>query len=404
MERKAKVIFIGGAGTGKSDIIKSLWGISTKKNKEITVSDDIPGRGIMEFSVVEMPPVVYSLKDYAPKGSWFNKDNINTILNADAIVFVLPAKSYGYDSEFRFLVDLFKKYLKKKNIPFTIVVSKIEQLKEKRSRDYGDLISGIYEVERYINNMFERYDLNKNLSISNIVPFSAFKGFNTYQLKTKIWDGVISHTNDYLFDKTNPTIIVSGKRGCGKSSTLNTLFGFNLPVDRAVACTKYPRVMKATLDIGGEQVEVNIVDLPGIAESIKADMSYYPFYKKYVEQADILLCLNQANVRAYKQDELFYKYLSESKSLTSKTRIIIAMNHVDSLFKDNNNLDGIELNTIRKNNPILVEKINDMFEKNYKHFFSKTHPSLSKECVIPISAFHNWHIDLLKDIIIQNLK
>lgn len=404
MDNQAKIIFIGGSGTGKTGTIRALWGSHLRKCENIVVSDNIPGRGEISFSVVKMPSVVYSLKGYSIDGNWFCYENVKAISEADVIVFVLTANSYGYDNEFKYLTELFYKHIIKQDIPFIIGISMVEKLKDRQSRNYGDVISGVYEIERYVVNMFKRYGINQSLTIDNIVPFSAAKGFNIPQLKAKIWDGVISHTNDTLFDINAPTLIVTGKRGCGKSSTLNALFGLNLPVDKAVACTKYPRVMQAILSINGKQVKLNVVDLPGIAESIKADIDYYPFYKKYVERANVLLCINQANVRAYKQDEIFYEHLSSSGILNSSTAIIIAMNHTDSLFKDDNNPDGINLDTVQENSPILVRKIDDMFEKNYKHFFTASHPDISKECVIPISASCNWHIDLLKNKIISKLK
>lgn len=404
MYKQAKIIFIGGPGTGKTETIQVLWGVRLKEDKNIVVSDDIPGRGEITFSVVEMPSVAYSLKGYSIDGNWFNDEIVKIISEADAIVFVLTANSYGYDNEFKFLTELLYKHIIKKDIPFIIGISMIEKLKDRQSRNYGGVISGVYEIERYVINMFKRYGVSQSLTIDNIVPFSAAKGFNIPQLKAKIWDGVISHTNDIIFDRNAPTLIVTGKRGCGKSSTLNVLFGLNLPVDKAVACTKYPRVMQTILSINGKQVKLNVVDLPGIAESIKADMDYYPFYKKYVERANVLLCINQANVRAYKQDEIFYKHLSSSGILSSKTSIVIAMNHTDSLFKNDNNPDGVDLDAVQEDNPILNEKIDDMFERNYKHFFFASHSDISKDCVIPISASCNWHIDLLKNKIISKLK
>ena len=368
------------------------------------VSDEIPGRGIMNFDVVEIPPVLYSFKDFSYDGTWFNDNTNNFLSKADAIVFLLSAKSYGYDREIQFVVELFSGVIPHiKNIPFVVGITQIEKLKDKEQRSYKDVIMSVLDVERYIYSLFSRYGLERILSIENIVPFSASKNINLYKLKEKIWDGVISHTNDNIFDETKPTIVVSGKRGCGKSSTLNALFGLALPVDRAVACTKYPRVLKGTFQNKSKQIEVNIVDLPGIAESIKADMTYYPFYKKYVECASVLLCINQANVRAYKQDEMFYKHLSESETLKPSTSIIIAMNHSDSLFKDFEHLDGIALDDSTEAHPMLNEKIEDMFETNYKHFFVHTHPQLSRECVVPISAYQNWNIDKLKYLIISKI-
>ena len=79
------------------------------------------------------------------------------------------------------------------------------------------------------------------------------------------------------------------------------------------------------------------------------------------------------------------------------------MNHSDSLFKDVEHLDGIELNESTESHPILQEKILDMFDRNYKHYFVSSHPNLSRECVVPISAYHNWNINKLKHLIISKI-
>lgn len=403
MNQNANILWIGGPGTGKSETIKKMWGIKPQKIETMEFSEEIPGRGVMQLSITEMPSVVYSLKNYAPVKTWFNESTLRLLREADAIVFVLTAKSYGYEHEFQFLVELTKQMPKDKNLPIIIAVSKLEQLRCTVSNSYKDVISSVLGLERYISRLVIKYELQDKVSLNNIVPFSASKDINLMMLRENIWNSVISHTNDIVFDPTSPTIVVSGKRGCGKSSTLNALFGFDLPVDKSVACTKYPRLMTATLKFKGNSLKINVVDLPGIAESMRADMDYYPFYKKYIELADVLLCMNQANVRAYTQDEQFYIHLEKSGSLKPRTEIIIAMNHCDSLFKDEQNMDGVDLQTITLDNCILKDKISDMFERNYKRYFHETHPNLSRDCVVPISASNSWNIELLKDIIISKI-
>ena len=80
------------------------------------------------------------------------------------------------------------------------------------------------------------------------------------------------------------------------------------------------------------------------------------------------------------------------------------MNHCDSLFKDEQQLDGVDLNTLSLDNDILKAKIDDMFENNYRRYFKITHPNLSRDNVVPISAVNNWNIDTLKDLILSNIK
>lgn len=277
MSQSASILWIGGPGTGKSETIKKLWGIKLQKVETKEFSEEIPGRGLMQLSTTEMPSVVYSLKNYAPKKTWFNENALELLRKADAIIFVLTAKSYGYEQEFQFLIELTKLLPEGKDIPLIIAISKLEQLKYTASNSYKEVISAVLKLERYISRLVIKFELQGKVSLNDIVPFSASKDINLMMLREKIWNSVISHTNDIVFNPTLPTIVVSGKRGCGKSSTLNALFGFDLPVDKSIACTKYPRVMTATLTSKDYSSKVNVVDLPGIAESMKADMDYYPF-------------------------------------------------------------------------------------------------------------------------------
>ena len=63
------IVIIGGIEIGKSSILSSLWPISIDNvsyesgNNEYIVEDDIPGRGLMKFKVIELPSVIYSLRD-----------------------------------------------------------------------------------------------------------------------------------------------------------------------------------------------------------------------------------------------------------------------------------------------------------------------------------------------------
>jgi predicted GTPase len=118
--------------------------------------------------------------------------------------------------------------------------------------------------------------------------------------------------------------------------------------------------MQITDKYNGKEIRFNLVDLPGIAESLEANSLYRDFYYQFINKASLLLCLTQADRRAYKQDQLFYTELIAKDILRKNQQIILGINQADLLFKDKEHLDGVDLATIEDTDPIIVEKIKDL--------------------------------------------
>ncbi len=389
VENKYPIVsFIGGIEEGKTSLIRALY----KKSKErFLVSENVPGRGFMQFFVTELPPIIFSLND-----KWIsNKENIEMVRKSDTIVYLLPSKTFGYDEEITMLLEI-----KKINPLAHIIIacSKIDLLYTQHTSK-KDFIESVLQTERTIIESYQHF-IGK-IALSDIVMVSCRKKWNVEILRERIWDNIIEKTNDDIFDSKIPTLVLSGKRGCGKSSTLNMLFNLDLPINMATACTKYPRVMHIETQYGSEKIAFNLVDLPGIAESINADMAYSTFYKKYIEKADVLLCLTQADTRAYLQDQIFYTQLVKKRLLSKSTNVLLGVNQVDLLFKTFDNPDGIDLNTLDENDSLLAEKIDDFFSI-YKELFTGF-KNISRENVIAFSAYHKWNIDKLYNSIINHL-
>jgi predicted GTPase len=124
------------------------------------------------------------------------------------------------------------------------------------------------------------------------------------------------------------TVVVAGKRGVGKSSTLNALFGFDLPTDAAVECTVKPSRMCVEVDRG----PMAIVDMPGIAANLTSAARFDGYYKKWLRRADLLVWITQADVRAYKKDQQFF--LEYSRYLRVGAQVVIAISKFDTLCSD----------------------------------------------------------------------
>ena len=241
---------------------------------------------------------------------------------------------------------------------------------------------------------FTKFD--KTFSLSSITPYSNIIEWNIEELKYQIWNGIVLSINNSTFNDSIPTVVLSGKTGCGKTSTINALWNMNLATNNVVSCTKFPAVMHIKDTYNGRDIEFNLVDLPGIAESLEANSIYKDFYYKYIDKASLLLCLTQADRRAYKQDQLFYTDLINNNVLRKNQNVILGINQADLLFKSKENLDGIDLHTINDNDDILVSKINDFYDNVFSNIF-KEFDNVDKNSVAIYSVMQEWHLDYLKN-------
>jgi len=386
------IVFIGGCGVGKTTTIQKLWGKNIDNNQ--IISENIKGRGVMTFNVIETDSILFSISE-----NWSeNKNNIGYLQNANTIVMVLPAVAYGYQEELLFLESLYTAGYINSTSNIVFAVSKVDEVYKCSNKIY-DTIEQVLSIEKLVYKTAEVY-LQRAINLENVICYSSIKGCNIELLKERIWDNIIKSTNNIIFKDNLPTLVVSGKRGCGKSSTLNSLFNLDLPTNMATACTKYPRVMNINLSIDGQDFSFNLVDLPGIAESLSADIDYAHYYEEYLSKATVLLCLSQADTRAYMQDEMFYKRLLDNKYLIEKTSVLIGINQIDLLYKTVESPDGIDLFTLSPDDKLLRDKINDIYDNAYKSIF-KENVIDKKFSVHPFSAYMNWNIEELKIKIIN---
>ena len=146
----------------------------------------------------------------------------------------------------------------------------------------------------------------------------------------------------------------------------------------------------------GKTVEFNLVDLPGIAESLEANSLYRDFYYKFINKASLLICLTQADRRAYKQDQIFYNDLIANNILRKNQIIVLGINQADLLFKSVDHLDGIDLKTVKEDDPIISSKIDDFYNNVFANVFSDF-DNVTIDSVEIYSVFQNWRLDYLKN-------
>ncbi len=405
--KKPNVVIIGGIETGKTTTIQMLWEDSVTSYgfengiHEFGISEMLVGREVVDFNVYELPRINYTSSE------WIQKEGVREHLeSADVIIYLLTCDEVAINSRRAYLEQIFDQINLKKNVVFLIAFGMADWiLFSKKSLNLTELgeqpeltaVSNLLKTINIVNSeftSFSKYDTT--FSVVSIIPYSNYLEWNLDELKRQIWNGIVLNINQQIFDDSIPTIVLSGKTGCGKTSTINALWDKKLATSRVASCTVFPAVMHIKDSFNGKDVEFNLVDLPGIAESLEANSFYRNFYYQFINKASLLLCLTQADRRAYKQDQLFYSELIVKNILRKNQKIVLGINQADLLFKDNEHLDGVDLTTIEDTNPILVGKVEDLFENVFADIFNDFE-NVTKDSVAVYSVLQNWHLDYLKN-------
>ena len=126
-----------------------------------------------------------------------------------------------------------------------------------------------------------------------------------------------------------PVIAVIGKRGVGKSSTLNKLFQPDplLPVGHVKRGNN--DVIKRTLNLKEKDKDfskVQILDFPGLGESLQADEMFIPKYKKHLPACDVILWVVKADDGALASEQ---RYMRDILNDNLRSKLVIGINQVD---------------------------------------------------------------------------
>jgi hypothetical protein len=125
-----------------------------------------------------------------------------------------------------------------------------------------------------------------------------------------------------------PKVAVIGKAGVGKTTTVNSLFNASLKVSHSIAGTREAQMKEFELAGGGK---LNIVDMPGLGESIETDEKYEKIYREILPTVDVILYVVQANERVLAEDQRILKEVVINSMPEVKSRIVIGLNQVDKI-------------------------------------------------------------------------
>lgn len=407
---KPRIVIIGGREVGKTSAIQMTWAdeiVNYHKSDDgvyiYEINEMIPGREVVNYEIVEMPHIRYTYDNpTAPNDTY-----VSYLSKADVIIVVCPINDMAISSHALYLYELLGSIKLKDNVLVVVGLSKSDIILTPKAALNCEInkdeviqltsVSAILTKTLQTHTYFTNYkDFDKTFSAESVIPFSCALQWNLDILKYHVWNGVVLSMNDYVFDENLPTVVLAGKTGCGKTSTINKLWNKTLAVDRAVSCTKFPAVMHIEETINGKHINFNLVDLPGIAESVEANSIYRNFYYKYIDRADVLICLTQADRRAYKQDELFYNELISNGILSNSQNVVLGINQADLLFKTENTPSGVDMATITNDNIIVKEKIQDLYNGIFRDVFNGF-DNVTIDSVVIYSVLKQWNLEELKN-------
>jgi predicted GTPase len=166
-----------------------------------------------------------------------------------------------------------------------------------------------------------------NRSLSDLIDtreaFAPLQGRRTVVSNLSAWGrrGAVSH---------DLTLVVMGKSGYGKSTTLNKLVGEAIfPTSDVEACTRSMQSVDYQMCPDSQAHYLSIADLPGLGENPERDEEYIGLYSSVLEKSHLIVYLLRADQRDFSIDHWAFSRLFTTAA--GRRKVLIAVNAVDKI-------------------------------------------------------------------------
>ena len=216
------------------------------------------------------------------------------------------------------------------------------------------------------------------------------------------YNNVMSKLNEEITGKPFRVAVI-GQSGVGKSSTLNHVFGLNLPISDIEEGTT--EVIEKIFPMR-DGFNLSIFDMPGLLQSRKKDAEYMNMYKEILPQCDVIVYIIKANTRNIGDDCRILKemILPICNCNAIMDNLILAVNKVDiigeSYAPDDPEYmwDSINNQPTKKLVECIRQKRQDIYTKliDEKLVLLNSKDALKPEQVVFYSATYDYN---LKDVL-----
>jgi small GTP-binding protein len=125
-------------------------------------------------------------------------------------------------------------------------------------------------------------------------------------------------------------VIVMGKSGYGKSTTLNSLIGeVVFDTSDTEGCTRIMQSVEFKFPSAVGLHYFSLADLPGIGENPQLDAEYIELYRAALEKAHAVIYFMRADQRDYSIDEWVFGELFQQRA--ARAKVIVALNAIDKV-------------------------------------------------------------------------
>lgn len=199
--------------------------------------------------------------------------------------------------------------------------------------------------------------------------------------KRKIAERTDLAINNELINKP-PVIALIGISGVGKSSTINALFGTDLPISHFKACTQ----KEEEILVKGKNGDIIIYDMPGLGEDIIQDEIHKKTYESVLPKCDVVLWILAAKSRGSMSfEQLILRDFISVVSAGILDRLVIGVNQVDLIDPN----DWIEEGNI----PSKEQKQNiELRIEDVRTKLGRVIPNLSMDRILYYSATKNYRL------------